>query len=700
MDDKKKIVLGSEDFLAKGIDDIYINVNLQQKFNLIKRERFDNNFDLAEQFRKERNASRSFRVYGIINSPLIDCDNLTIKAYANSNILFGAQVLGNQIATITSQPIGFGDKNVFGKHRGKYIIELNNYELSDTIYLEIAGNGVDYARTVVEQKLVFKDSDGVFVEYGTDTIDLGINGGFEIIQNDFPFFYNKHWIKNNFQIEKVLKRNIRFGQSAYYLDEGEEGTVIVQLTEPSVFGTESVTVNLTSPTAEAYDTAAPGLDFTVDTFPFNFPMTLNWGVGQQELEINITALSDYIIEKNEETFSLSLDNPVNATTDQGVVNIEATTVSIKDLTPKVSVTYNFQKIINNINPITDPLIFPENLGQFPGYQMNIFGAKEGVGSPTDVNNNFRFFMNDTFEVEIKNEGGSTVLPVIPGVTTQEQLFAAGDSITLSVDSKYVNHDSLPKETAVFDFREKDTGFGFGGSNYYNGPFFINGIRFANGPLVADDFVEKITQKYAGVNIEPPFTITQQFKIVTLTAKHPAYNINGFIPQETGGFFPGSGDYALQGFNETPNYTGGRVSSITEQIPFELKLYANDNNATSCKYSFEIKKPGFKTVFVPATNIAATPSGADVYLVTPIQNVSGPSLPPGNVAVCNPITNTLDTDGYYLNGIALLAGLVFNSEEATATNTHSSGYLPSFRPAPLVADLITCNNLIGISKVLS
>ena len=34
--------------------------------------------------------------------------------------------------------------------------------------------------------------------------------------------------------------------------------------------------------------------------------------------------------------------------------------------------------------------------------MNIFGAKDGVGSPTDVNNNFRFFPNDTFEVTITN----------------------------------------------------------------------------------------------------------------------------------------------------------------------------------------------------------------------------------------------------------------------------------------------------------
>jgi hypothetical protein len=331
MDDKKKIVLGSEDFLAKGNQDIFININLQQKFNIIKREKFDNNFDLAEQFRKERNASRSFRVYGIIDSPLIDCDNLTIKVYAEEGIIGGFQVLGNQIATITSQPIGFGDKNVFGKMRGKYILELNNYEVSDTIWLEIQGDGATYAKTIIEQSLVFRDSDGVFVEYGTDTVDLGIDGGFEIIQNDFPFFYNKHWIKNNFQVEKVNVRNARFGQSAYYLDEGESRTITVELTEPSVFGTESLTVNFSTPPSQN-DSATLDADFTVDNFPFSFPMNLSWGVGEQFREIDISALSDFVIEKNEEQFYLTLDSSVNVTTDNGVVNIQTTTVSIKDLT--------------------------------------------------------------------------------------------------------------------------------------------------------------------------------------------------------------------------------------------------------------------------------------------------------------------------------------------------------------------------------
>lgn len=700
MDDKKKIVIATEDIIAKGLDDIFININLQQKFNVIKREKFDNNFDLAEQFRKERNASRSFRVYGIIDSPIIDCDNLTIKVYSKTDIAFGFQVVSSNdlIATITSQPLGYGDKNVFGKQRGKYILELNNYKISDTVYLVIEGDGTTYARTIIEQQLVFKGADGEFVEYGTNTVDIGLNGEFVTINNDFPFFYNKHWIKTNFQIEKVQIRNVKFGSSKYSFNEGEEGVITVELSEPSVFGTENVTVILTSPTIEDYDTAIPGLDFDVDTFPFSFPITLGWGIGEQVREIDISALNDSNIEKTNEKFSLSLISPLNVTTDQGVVNIQNTSVDIVDQNPKVYVNYNFQKIIKNINPITDPNIFPENLGVIPGYEMNIYGAKDGVGPLTEVNNNYRFFPNDTLELTIINEGDSTILPIIPGHTTQEQFFGAGQSITLQIVTKYQNHDSLPKEVAVFDFKEKDIGIGGLGSVYYSNEFYINGLEFNYGPLVADEFVEKIEQRYLQVGMELPFTISQQFATVTLTAKHPATNINGFIPQEDVSI--GTGDYAMFGLGETPDYPNGRVDSITEQIPLELKLYANTGNATNCNYSFTISKTGYKPVQIAPSILNATASGNDVYLVTPIKDVSGPSLPVGDPSVCNPFTNTVDTDGYYLNGVALLASSLFDSEEATATNEHTSGYLPSFRQSPLVSDVITCNNLIGISKVLS
>jgi len=692
MDEKKKIVLATEDIKAKSLEDIYINVNLQQKFNVLKKEKFDNNFDLAEQFRKERNASRDFRIYGIIDSKIIDSDNVTIKVYSSQGD-FGA--LGGLIKTVTSQPIGFGDKNVFGKMRGKYLIELNNYKLSDTIYLEILGDGVTYARTVIERPLVYRGADGEFVEYGTETVDIGLNGEFVTINNDFPFFYNKHWIKTNFQVEEVKVRNVKFGKSSYSIDEGNDGVVTVELSEPSVFGTESVVVTLTSTSVPDYNTAIIDVDFDINNFPFGFPMNLSWNVGQKTMDIDVSALTDYVIEKGKENFSLALTNPSNVTTNNGVVNISATTVSIVDKTPKKYVNYIFQKIIRNITPISS-LSYPVDLSIHPNYLMNTYGADSNVvGPPDEHNNNYKFFPNDKFELKITNEGIETSLPIIPGFTTSEQYFGVGQSISIDVVNKYVNHDSLPLEIATLNFKEKDVPF-FGG-NYYDGLFFINGIQFPYGPLVADEFVEKVNQKYSNLNLELPFEMTQVGSTVTLTAKHPADNINVLIPKKNGVGF-GLDEYALQGNRETPVYPSNqRVDSITEQIPFELKLYANSSNATSSKYKFEIIKPGYKTVEIPSVNITATSSGNDVYLVTPIRNVKGPTLFGGVAGQCS--SYVLDSTGYYINGVTMIAGPLFGVD-VTATNTHASGYLPSFRPSPLVTSLNTCNNNVGVSKVLS
>ena len=155
MDDKRKIVLGSEDVLAKGVSDIFLNINLQQTFNQIKKDKYDNNFDLAEQFRKERNDSRNFRIYGIVDSTIINTDNLNIQIYKNSGL---TQFVG----TIKTTPLVYNEENVFAKRRGKYLLELNNYD-SDVVYFKILGNNLTYGNQIFEQRLVFYSLNGEFV---------------------------------------------------------------------------------------------------------------------------------------------------------------------------------------------------------------------------------------------------------------------------------------------------------------------------------------------------------------------------------------------------------------------------------------------------------------------------------------------------------------------------------------------------------
>ena len=121
MDERLKILLGSEDIIARDNEDLYININLNRSFFEYKREKYDNDFDLAKQFDKERNLSRNFRIYGIVDSNVIDTNNLSIKAYYDS----GTTKLASQTSTTS---MNFNSSiNVFNKKKGKYYISLDNY---------------------------------------------------------------------------------------------------------------------------------------------------------------------------------------------------------------------------------------------------------------------------------------------------------------------------------------------------------------------------------------------------------------------------------------------------------------------------------------------------------------------------------------------------------------------------------------------
>lgn len=111
MDEKIKILLGSEDIIARDNEDIYLNINLNRNFAEYKKEKYDNDFDLAQQFDKERNLSRSFRIYGIIDSNVIDTNNISIRAYSDSGTT-------NLIYQTQSTSMNFNESiNVFNKKR-------------------------------------------------------------------------------------------------------------------------------------------------------------------------------------------------------------------------------------------------------------------------------------------------------------------------------------------------------------------------------------------------------------------------------------------------------------------------------------------------------------------------------------------------------------------------------------------------------
>jgi len=206
MNQRNKILLSTKDIITKGEKDIYLNINLQRTYNEFKKSEYDNDFDLQKQFNKERNASRNFRIYGVVDSVSIDCDNIELKVQYGSNL----------IKTVKTKPlisVAMPSINVFGKKKGKYLIELDNYDKYNNITIVISNvPNTNQPVNAFKQQLVFYDAEGVFVDYGTETIELGEDGQSIEIDNNFPFFYDKHWINKDLNLSSIMN----ISQLEYY----------------------------------------------------------------------------------------------------------------------------------------------------------------------------------------------------------------------------------------------------------------------------------------------------------------------------------------------------------------------------------------------------------------------------------------------------------------------------------------------------
>jgi hypothetical protein len=195
MDNRKKILLGEKDIISRDNEDMFININLNKTFAEIRDEKFENIFDVAKQYEKERNTSRNFRIYGTISSTVVHSDGIALN------------ILSSQTAAplfqVTSTPLVYNEVNAFGKKIGKYLIEFD-YCPYEFLFIQIPGNGINYSTQIFPQQLVFKDLEGNFIDYGTQTNEIDGDGNTIEVNNDFYFLYNKHWIKKDLLIKRDL----------------------------------------------------------------------------------------------------------------------------------------------------------------------------------------------------------------------------------------------------------------------------------------------------------------------------------------------------------------------------------------------------------------------------------------------------------------------------------------------------------------
>jgi len=218
---RKKILLGDKDIKSRENKDFDITINLNKTYREIVPYKKENVFNQISQYQSERDNCRNFRIYGTIESMYQDCDNFVIHIFKEKPNLTDLTATGTvNINTIngylkTSKTYpsisnSWDSKNLFFKKKGKFLIELDDYYESDFIYLffpEI----YDTQENLFKRQLVYRyktlnlKGEEIIkdISYGQQNSIVDIDGNIVEVDNDFDFFYNKHWIKEEIKLSYI-----------------------------------------------------------------------------------------------------------------------------------------------------------------------------------------------------------------------------------------------------------------------------------------------------------------------------------------------------------------------------------------------------------------------------------------------------------------------------------------------------------------
>lgn len=307
MKDKRKIVLGTKDVYPRVNDDLYINLEIYNYPDELQTEIINNDFNLREQFNKERRESLKFCIYGTLNSLYSDLDNIELNLKTNHEDLVyvpriesGAKAAIENVVVTKALSYGSGlSKNIFKKNKSSFyfMFELSpgikNFGETKSLIITI-NDSVKKIYSILEVPFLFFDSDKNLIDFGTDNVDLDLNGNEQVIENDFPFLYDTHWIKREFTTPRPL--NILFGRSENNMLNNltvkeSVGTVnfVVALDFPSLYGIEEAEVFIKENTS----IENPNKDFNFE------PKKISWDKGEQYKNISIDILDDLFTEDDE-----------------------------------------------------------------------------------------------------------------------------------------------------------------------------------------------------------------------------------------------------------------------------------------------------------------------------------------------------------------------------------------------------------------
>ena len=332
MEIKRNILLPKSSFALSDDEDTFISIQLNRTITDIKNEKIDNVFNLNQQYNTERQNSLKFCIFGLVESRFVDTQNIIIQVKESNGLTLSTPKISNDsisekilnIKTFELTKNSAMSKNIYTKDKSAYSIlfEISKDELesNDANWRE---NGItprtrtinftifDNERKIYFSKDVpylFYDLEGNRVNFGNQTSDIDDSGNIIEINNDFQFLYDRHWIKQYFDLAApsfAYFPNTQVGTSESTPAEKQiavglsAGTIMldVSIDQPSPYGLEEVTVIVdTDKTIRN-----PNLDFAFS------PTLVKWSTGEQLKKIPIDILDDKYVE-SAETVSFKLVN--------------------------------------------------------------------------------------------------------------------------------------------------------------------------------------------------------------------------------------------------------------------------------------------------------------------------------------------------------------------------------------------------------
>ncbi len=306
MKDKRKIVLGKKDVFPYKNKENYINVEIFRTSDDIVNEVIKNDFNLLEQFYNERQSSLKFCIYGTLNSIYTDTQNVEIEIKTNHDDIIntpriGQDSISSKVHKINSFSFSQNNtlgKNIFNKNKSMFyfLFELSPFynNQGETKSLILSINDSD-RNLFLNQEIpfLFFDSEQIKIPFGTETVDYDSEGVEQIVRNDFPFFYDTHWIKSYININRPRKvsfiRNLEQElDNDTVLESVGKYKFTIKLDEPSFYGIEEVEVFI----LEDDTKRGKGKDYKFNN------QIIKWEKGEQYKTVEIEIIDDLFVEED------------------------------------------------------------------------------------------------------------------------------------------------------------------------------------------------------------------------------------------------------------------------------------------------------------------------------------------------------------------------------------------------------------------